>query len=109
MFLNYGIQSRPRISMPFTSLWLYFSLISNHKQAKLLFPHYLIYVYLSFILLGYFDHIYDLVSAVDYMHFPFFNSIKECSPYIKQVFLLYHWASLVTLRSLLALYPWEDP
>ena len=33
---------------------------------------------------------------------------QECSPYVKQVFLLYHWASLVTLRSLLALYPWED-
>ena len=39
----------------------------------------------------------------------FKQQIKECSPYVKQVFLLYHWASLVTLRSLLALYPWEDP
>ena len=39
----------------------------------------------------------------------FIYLIIECSPYVKQVFLLYHWANLVTLRSLLALYPWEDP
>ena len=37
------------------------------------------------------------------------EEIKECSTYVKQVFLLYHWASLMTLRSLLALYPRVDP